>query len=299
MISDSILEEMSQVIENQFIVNNSKNIFCNTNQLLFHEDTMNRILKLREHIHDISSEQINYLAFKYQNHFISQFYAINQYTYFDQESLQDITNIFISLINELKDPSISILDIENRHFNKILDFIKISNPSLFEINKNDNKVSKQFVCAQYTGEFLCDLLSINVANMKGKVLDIGCGLDGQLVTYLRKMNIEAYGIDRETNTTWCTSVDWFIYEYDIEKWDLIISNLSFSSHFLYHHLHNEKISDQYASTYMRILSSLKKEGQWMYAPSIPFFENLLPKEVYKIERNQINKDFSRTIITKL
>ncbi|MEG0076815.1 class I SAM-dependent methyltransferase [Anaerorhabdus sp.] len=299
MIYDNMLEEISQIMENQFIFNENKNIFCNTNQLLFHKDTVNKVLKFRENLCDISLEQITHLAYKYQNNFLSQFYMINQYTYFNEESLQNIRNIFISLINELQEVSIPIEDIESRHYNRINTFIKLSNPSIFEINQNDNEISKQFVCAQYTGEFLCDLLDIDVSNIKGLVLDIGCGLDGNLVTYLRKMNIEANGIDRKTNAPGCTSIDWFMFDYDFEKWDLIISNLSFSSHFLYHHLHNEEISNQYASTYMKILSSLKKNGQWVYAPSIPFFEDVLPKQLYKIERNSIDSEFLKTTITKI
>ncbi len=82
------------------------------------------------------------------------------------------------------------------------------------------------------------------------------------------------------------------------KWNTIISNLSFTSHFLYHHLENEEIANRYASTYMNILASLKKQGQWIYAPSIPFFEELLPNHLYQVERTSIHKDFSKTVITK-
>ncbi|MDR0303037.1 MAG: hypothetical protein LBI04_12100, partial [Treponema sp.] len=70
------------------------------------------------------------------------------------------------------------------------------------------------------------------------------------------------------------------------------------SHFLYHHLAGEEIANNFAITFMEILKSLKQGGKWIYTPSIPFFEDLLPNELYLIKREQINNDFSKTIITK-
>lgn len=143
------------------------------------------------------------------------------------------------------------------------------------------------------------MLHLSKQEIKESVLDIVCGAQGNLVTYLRSMDIKAYGIDRDTSAASCYARDWFSFAYGRETRSTVISNLSFTSHFLYHHLHDEEIANQYAATYMDILASLKKNGQWIYAPSIPFFEDLLPKHLYQIERSPIHKDFSKTVITKL
>lgn len=297
MLNPIIMEEMSQVMENQFMTSRNKNIFCNTNQLFFHKDTLKLLTKFRETLFMLSKEQLDHMAYKYQERFLEQFYQINQYTYFNEVSQRHIRNIYLTLLKELNQHDLPLEEIEIRHYKRISDFIKSSNPSIYQINHNDDELAQQFVCAQYSGEFLCNLL--NIADVKEPLLDIGCGAHANLVTYLRSMNIEAYGIDRNTTACGCSSIDWFEFDYGKEKWNTIISNLSFTSHFLYHHIHDEDIANQYASTYMEILSSLKKKAQWVYAPSIPFFEDLLPKNLYKVERSPIHKDFSKTVITKL
>lgn len=297
MAKSYIMEEMILVMQNQFIANRNKNIFCNTNQFFFHKDTLKILAKLRNKISMLSKEELNYMAHKYQEQFLSTFYQVNQYTYFSEESQSHIRIIYLTLIRELNQLDLPLEEIEDRHYKRISSFIKESNFSIYQINHNDNQLAQQFVCAQYSGEFLCKLLDIT--NVKGPVLDVGCGTHANLVTYLRSMNIEAYGIDRDTLADCCSSIDWFEFDYENEKWNTIISNLSFTSHFLYHHLHDEELANQYASTYMEILQSLKKNGKWVYAPSIPFFEKLLPANLYKVEINPIHKDFSKTIITKL
>lgn len=299
MLNQRILEEMSKVMENQFVTNMNKNIFCNTNQLSFDKDTLSSLSKLRKYIHLLSKEQIDFMAYNYQHQFLDQFYKVNQYLYFNKSSKQYIRSLYLTLLNELKDLTQPVDEIEDRHYQRISTFIKNSNPSVYQMNHNNKKIAQQFVCAQYSGEFLCNLLKLSQLKIKGPVLDIGCGLHGNLVTYLQKLNIEAYGIDRETSANECSSIDWFVFDYGSNQWNTIISNLSFTSHFLYHHLQNEEIANQYASTYMKILDSLTKNGQWIYAPSIDFFEGLLPKERYQIERTPIHKDFSKTVITKL
>ncbi len=299
MLNQNVLEQITQMMENQFVANTNKNIFCNTNQLSFHKSTMATLSKLRKYICLLSKEQINYMAYKYQDQFLDEFYKVNQYIYFNEDSQRYIRTIYLSLLNELKDLQQPLREIEERHYQRISTFIKMSNPSIYQINHNDNKMAQQYVCAQYSGEFLCKLLNIDVLEINEPLLDIGCGMQANLVTYLRSVHIEAYGIDRETSAYDCSSVDWFVFNYGKEKWGTIISNLSFTSHFLYHHLQEEDIANQYAATYMRILRSLKKHGQWIYAPSIPFFEELLPKHIYQIERTPIHSDFSKTVITKI
>ncbi|MGO0986324.1 hypothetical protein ACTPEW_10325 [Clostridioides difficile] len=50
---------------------------------------------------------------------------------------------------------------------------------------------------------------------------------------------------------------------------------------------------------MKILNSLKYGGEWIYAPSIPFTEDLLSTEEYQVKRTTVNHEFNKTIIKKL
>lgn len=50
---------------------------------------------------------------------------------------------------------------------------------------------------------------------------------------------------------------------------------------------------------MDILSSLKVNGKWIYAPSILFFEELLPLDKFIIIREKVHEDFFKTTITKI
>lgn len=298
MLNQAVMSEMLLVMENQFTANATKNIFCNTNYLTFDTHTLKVLPQLRNQIDQLSYEQIEDLAYRYQDQFLNQFYQVNQYMYFDEATQSDIRTLYLSLLNELKQLSLPLEEIQKRHYQRISSLIKLSNPLIYKQNHNPHQKAQQFVCAQYSGEFLCELFNITKQEIKEPVLDIGCGAQANLVTYLLSMGIETYGIDRNTSARGCLSIDWFAYDYGFQKWNTIISNLSFTSHFLYHHLQEEEIANLYASTYMNILASLQKQGQWIYAPSIPFFEELLPEHLFQIERTPIHQDFSKTVITK-
>jgi hypothetical protein len=292
----SSINNLHNAINRQFAHQSGNNIFCTASDLHFHPDVRQIIPALRKDIQTLTSEEINELRNNYRDGIVKAFFDVNQYTHFDQLATQQIDDIFGALLAEIAVESHTIEEIEQRHFCRIKQFIANTNPSILKINHNANLKAKNFICAEYSAEFLISLLGLESELANSPILDIGCGKDGKLVKYLQGHGIDAYGIDRIANGKGLLAVDWFDFNYGENKWGLIVSNLSFCSHFLYHHLAGEEIAHDFVETFMAILKSLKPGAKWIYTPSIPFFEDLLPSELYAVKREQINEHFAKTII---
>ncbi|MEG0228721.1 MAG: class I SAM-dependent methyltransferase, partial [Lachnospiraceae bacterium] len=230
---------------------------------------------------------------------IQAFYRTNQYIYFSKVHQRIICQIYKTLIHDLENSSLSVEAIEYFHYERIKQLIIQTNAAVYRLNFNREPKVKSFVCKEYSAEFIINLFHLEPDDLMEPILDIGCGKYGSLVCYLQASGLQAFGFDRNASGKNIVAMDWMTYDYGENTWGCIISNLSFSSHFLYHHLRNDDISNLYAMAYMDILSSLKKNGKWIYAPSIDFFEDLLPRDLYLIEREKIHEDFSKTTIVKL
>ncbi|WMJ81650.1 class I SAM-dependent methyltransferase [Clostridium sp. MB40-C1] len=302
MSNETSTKNIIEIMRRQFQSNESKNIFCTDNQLYFNTNTNIAIQQLRDKLSLLSKSDINCIIRHYRNSFLEQFYKVDQYTYFSKDAEFIIERICIALLQDLQNTNLTNKELEYRHYNRIRKLIKITNPAIFHINNNANPQAHLLVCSEYSADFLIQLLALDKQRLIEPILDIGCGRNANLINYMRNIGIEAYGIDRNIpNFTDSTlfNADWFEFDYGVSKWGTIISNLSFCSHFLYHHLQNDELANTYAYKFMEILNSLKIGGTWIYAPSIPFFEDLLPKEKYTIKRIKINEDFSRSEIIKL
>jgi hypothetical protein len=119
------------------------------------------------------------------------------------------------------------------------------------------------------------------------VLDVGCGASGALVAHLRAAGIEAVGMDRDAQAPGTAAGDWLTQDYGRGVWGTVISHLGFSLHFLHHHLSDHELAFDYARAYMRILASLKVGGRFVYAPALPFLEEVLG-DGYSVERRSFD-----------
>jgi hypothetical protein len=86
----------------------------------------------------------------------------------------------------------------------------------------------------------------------------------------------------------CLSIDWFMFPFAAEHFGTLIAHLSFSLHFLRHHLDGEGYIERYAKQYMRMLRSLRIGGRLIYTPGLPFIEQLLPVNSYRVRRFSVN-----------
>lgn len=295
----TIYSSLINITNEQFAIHKNSNIFCKDKSLNFSNETNLQISLLRNNLKEMSMKEIEQLSKHYRNTFVKCFCNVNQYSHFTKKEEEDIEKIYQYLLSDLMCLDKSLKDVEQAHYQRINTFIKSTNIHIYQLNHNHDELAKNFICEQYSASFLKKLLNLEIIDIQEPILDIGCGQDGKLVQYLQEQGLNAYGFDRFAQANHIYKGDWFTFSYGQKKWGLIISNLSFSSHFLYHHNHRELIANHYAKTYMKILLSLKNGGMWIYAPSIPFFEELLPEEQYKIKRIKIHEDFSKTTIIKL
>ncbi|MGB8953820.1 MAG: class I SAM-dependent methyltransferase, partial [Tumebacillaceae bacterium] len=157
-------------------------------------------------------------------------------------------------------------------------------------------------CAEYTPELQLQLLGIDAENIQEPILDLGCGEHGRLVHHLRERGYQAIGVDRTViESSHLIKSDWLQMPVTNETWGTVISHMAFSNHFAHHHMRKDGEPEGYAKMYMSILRSLKKGGRFYYAPGLPFIEELLPPEQYRVTRiqNEEQKEFYSTRIEKL
>ena len=156
--------------------------------------------------------------------------------------------------------------------------------------QNVDKISDQNNISDYSPEFKLKMLELDKNKINGKVLELGCGKDGSLVEFLRKIGIDAYGIDQMCDdTSFLVCDDLTTYEYEENKYDLIIAYMTFSKDFLKAHTDQTTDFIDYAETFMKILNSLKVNGTFVYIPAIPFIEELLPEDKFLVH-NSFLKD---------
>ena len=144
-------------------------------------------------------------------------------------------------------------------------------------------------CSEYTVRVQCQVLGLLEQPLMEPVLDIGCGEHAALVTWLNAVGVEAYGIDRlvpDGARTW--QEDWLAPQgrWRRRQWGTIVSHLAFANHFVHQHLRAEGEAETYARRFMEILELLRPGGSFIYAPAVPFIEDLLPGR-YRVSRWQV------------
>lgn len=286
-------------IDKQIEFNKGKNIFLagEDSSLKFIDNTVSFIAKLIELSADSERMLIDYTTDKS----LEEFCRINQYYTFNRQAKDDLRGIYRDLFSNLKTKDKSIESISKTHYDNIRQWLRKSNPFADKIYSSADQDIKPVACSEYSADLQINVLNIDIKALLTPVLDIGCGRQGNLVKYLSNKGIDAHGIDRfsfsENNLVNC---DWLEYNYGMDKWGTIISNLAFSNHFKHHNLREDGNYIEYGMKYMNILKSLKVGGKFHYAPDLPFIESYLDKTKYQIDKYEIGEfDFKTTIITRL
>lgn len=163
------------------------------------------------------------------------------------------------------------------------------------VNEQDlpkNPLLRTVPCEEYSVPFQLSLLHIELPQIEEPVLDLGCGEAGALVEFLRGEGLDAFGLDRlAPSRPHYFRQDWFAFDYGARAWGMIIAHQSFSTHFIHNHLHSPARARQYAELYMQIVSSLRPEGAFYYAPGLPFIESHLEKTGrYSVTKTTISAD---------
>lgn len=139
-------------------------------------------------------------------------------------------------------------------------------------------------CAEYSPGLQLELLGLDEGRILSPVLDLGCGGGMALVHHLRKQDVEAYGVDPAASGPWAVGSDWLEFSFGAMRWGTVVSHQGFSLHFLHHHFRPGSVAPRMAAKAMEILRSLRSGGAFHYVPSLPFFEDLLPRQAFDVER---------------
>jgi len=292
------MDRFIESIDKQIESNKGQNIFFDKPEIFqFISETINAISNINELNSDSERFLVNYAADKA----IEEFCRINQYYSFDTKCISELRIIYSDLFADIRTGKTSTEEISKSHYKRLRAWIKKSNPFAEKIYLNTDSKVDPVVCSEYSPALQIEILRIECTLLKEPILDIGCGKQGNLVNYLFQKGIEAYGIDRFSFTANNLSYsDWLEYNYGLEKWGTIISNLGFSNHFKHHNLREDGNYIEYGGKYMEILKSLKIGGEFYYAPDLPFIEQYLDSGQFKVEKNEIEKyDFKTTKITRL
>lgn len=243
---------------------------------------------------------VNYLTSQAQ----LAFCAVNQYMNVSGAAGESLKAVYSALLDDivgiLKSKRTDFNGLEELHGERLTQWLLQTNPFVRELNGIRQPYVQEVVCAEYSPATQLAVLQLDPATMKGPVLDIGCGQHAYLVRYLREQGIAATGIDRFIDHTedYLVSADWLEYSLQPGYWGTIISNLSFSNHFLHHHQRSDSGYLRYARKYMDILAALQPGGTYHYAPQLPMIEAYLPADKYLINHYSVGAHFKNTVITR-
>ena len=230
----------------------------------------------------------NAVAF-FARHMIRFLYDKNQFVRLEESHTQDLNALYHTFLTDFR-YTLSVAQSPD-HLQATLNDVFAAHQ--FDLEQfvralHDPAGLREVVCSEYSPELQLAILHLAADQLADPVLDIGCGAHGQLVHYLRQRGKAVLGIDRApADDAYLIPADWFDFPLDTAAWGTVISHMAFSNHFLHHHLNPQGQAESYAQRYMAILNALKPGGQFIYTPGLPFIENLLPADQYRVERYPI------------
>ncbi|MFD1423343.1 class I SAM-dependent methyltransferase [Laceyella tengchongensis] len=229
-------------------------------------------------------EQLNQQATDFARFTMASLLATNQYLNFRQRDIRRLERMMRSFLLDLADlcqqgkvTPARLTQVFNKQALKVSQWLLESNGlHAFQL-EGDQVLVRRVPCAEYDASFQLELLQIEPANLREPVLDIGCGAQALLVNALREQGIDAYGLERldQVENPFIYAANWLDFHFVPDKWGTIISNMAFSNHFWHHHIRKDGDYASYAQKYMEILRSLQVGGSFVYAPGLPFVEDIL------------------------
>lgn len=306
------LSDFKDFIEQQLCHNRNKSLFYElTNGRLALTPSEETIIFFKQKANDIANfiqsayedDSIQQLSEYISNQTIQLFMEVNQYLNFSQNDYRQLQSLYKDLFKRVyriamqeKLCNEEIQHLFRSHYKNLQTFLFDSNGH--EIFKKYKESPELFTvkCAEYTPQFQMSLLKIRLSVIRQPVLDVGCGTQGSLVHFLSKRGIEAYGIDRNVqHINNLQQANWLDYTFTPNIWGTIISHMAFSNHFMHHHLRTDGDFKDYAKKYMEILKSLKRGGSFIYAPSLPFMEEIIRSstDAYTVNTNEHSTKVTR------
>jgi hypothetical protein len=232
---------------------------------------------------------------------LKKLYSVNQYLSVSDEKVGELKEIYRQTwLTMLKTGNVRTV-LRQVHYPALASWVAALYPKEFRKRLKYSPEVGHVVYEEYSAKLQIELLQMDVAELKQPVLDIGCGSQANLVRHLRSLGIEAFGFDRqlEIYEPYLEQGDWFEYPFEVGKWGSIVSNMAFSNHLNYAYRHDVAQLEQYLLKMKDIIEALAAGGSFYYAPALPFVEDHLAPERFKVECEQPADNLFVSIVTKI
>jgi hypothetical protein len=246
---------------------------------------------------NVSEEIVSFTA----QEFVKRLLSINPYLGINQQQVETLEEIYRQTWQRIIKTGNIKASLRELHYPELAKWLASLYPEKFRKFLKSASVIGNVTYGEYSAEFQVELFGIDVSHMQPPVLDIGCGGQANLVRYLRSLSVDAYGIDRylEIQEPYLEQIDWFEYDFQPCRWGTIISNMAFTNHLKYAYLHDRFQLEQYLIKMKQIAESLSMGGSFHYAPSLPFVEDQLSEEKYRVKREQKRGDTFVSLVIRI
>jgi len=232
---------------------------------------------------------------------VKRIYAINPYLRVspaDAAALEQIYRQTWQLMQKTRDIKTTLNEF---HYPALSKWLTGLYPEEFQQSLKLSPQVGRVTYEEYSAEFQIELLGLDLASLQPPILDVGCGSQANLVRRLRSLGMEAYGIDRDVQTSrpYIFQADWLEYRFEKDRWGTIVSNMGFSNHLNYAYRHDFSQLERYLLKMREILEALAVGGCFIYAPALLSVEEALPAQQYLVQREQKTQDLSVSRIFRI
>ncbi len=288
---------MEEIIRDQIAANHQLNLFFENleEEILINENFKEKVLELKKSGFQDIEEHVDQAV----EQTINTIYRINQYLDIPAKEVRSLRRIYFSTWNNLEEDNFR--EVMNEHHRKLSEWISRFYPEPFISALKSRRRIGCVVNSEYSPEFQEQVLGIELRSLLEPVIDLGCGKHGNLVKKINETGKRAIGIDRvlAAGTDYLLERNWFDFYMEKGKWGTIFANMSFTNHMIYAFKNESGNLYKFLLKYNEIVESLKTDGQFIYAPSVPLVEERLDPDRYRIIRRNVTGEYSVTRVIKL
>jgi len=233
--------------------------------------------------------------------FLDSLHSVNPYLQISGPKIAALELIYRQTFHHIKQSGEIDAILKTYHYPALACWLGPLYPPEFRQGLRASPVVREVVYGEYSAQLQIELLGLDFTHLKSPVLDIGCGRQAHLAKHLYTLGFDVHGIDSrlKARAPYLKQADWFDYGFETEKWGTIISNMAFTNHLNYAYRHDSTQLKAYLLKAREIFASLALGGSFYYAPGLPFIEDKLPREHYRIMRRQPTNGIFISIVTKL
>ena len=232
---------------------------------------------------------------------LKKLYSINQYLQVSPGQIKALENIYQQTWQIMLRTRNVPATLREHHYPALSRWLADLYPQDFLKYLRYSPIIGRVMCEEYSAEFQIELFDIKASHLKQPIIDIGCGSHANLVRYLRSQGLDACGLDRflDPPEVYLVQADWFEYFFEPGRWGTIISNIAFTNHLNYTYQHDSAQLERYLLKMREIIEALVPGGRFYYAPSLPFVEERLAPNRFRVTLKRVTEDVSISVITRV